>query len=173
MLQLCRLIPISLVVALLLQSAAAQSSIATAVPRSGDPEVYASFFYFHDDFAKWIEERTKADNTHGMKLTQTAGALQKIQVTELPTVTTVSREVIKDLAKVQADRRKFVDQSKTQKKTPDPSTLREYQLQRNLIILSGVLKLRRTLSPASWAGLDSYINTQHRLRIHQISAPSK
>ena len=88
-------------------------------------------------------------------------------------MTAISRDVLKDLAKVETDLHNFISQSNSPNKTPDPALLREYQVQRNLTILSGVLKLKRTLSPASWSGLDAYINTQHRLRMQQISAPAK
>ena len=47
--------------------AVAQTTAQTTVPPAGDPEVYASFFHFHDDFMKWVGERSTGNPEHGQK----------------------------------------------------------------------------------------------------------
>jgi len=83
----------------------------------------------------------------GKKLYQGAADIHKVDASELPAVTAVSREVIGDLQKLEAERRAFLDNGNS-KNAPDPKTLRDFQFRRNAIILSGALKLKA--NPNAW-----------------------
>ncbi len=122
---------------------------------------------------KWVEERKAANPVRAEQFARRVAAIHKIGVPQLMAVTAVAREVLRDFNKLEAEGRAYDASSNASKIAPDPRVLREFAFKRKQIALSAILKLKRTLPPSDWAGLDSYINSQYRLGIHSIASASK
>ena len=145
-------------ITLLLPSLRAQSTLPAE-----DPRLYHLFFNFHDGLSSLIENRKVQNPQSGGKLEQEAARKLRIQPAEHAKLASISHGFTVDLAKWQNDVKFYVTQVRARKQTPDPAVLRQFDQTRAQILDSAIKQLSATLTPASWAGLHSYINDEHRL----------
>ena len=141
------------------------------VPPPDHPEVYFSFFYFHDDFSRWLEGRLAAYPVRASTLTQGAAKMLRVDQTELATISSVSRSVVAQLSALHAEVKAYSDQARANRLALDPATLQQFQARRQQLIAAGVQQLTTTLTSAGWSGLHAYINDVHRQGMRRLSPP--
>jgi hypothetical protein len=144
----------------------AQRSGAPLLP--GDPALYQVFFYFHDSVSSAIQHKKALDPVSGAETEKGFASKLRINPEELQKVTDVAHGFVTDLAKRQNDLKAYVDQVRSLKHQPDPAMLAQFDQRKRQLIDAAVHQVGTTLSPASWAGLHSYINDEHRLHTTRI-----
>src|SRR5712692_4361183 len=96
---------------LLVASCMAQSPTpAPVTPPADDPEVFFSFFTFHDDFSRWLDQRNAADPAGRNKRTQAAARLFGVSESELPKISVVTRSVAARLTALRGEVQGYIDQ---------------------------------------------------------------
>jgi len=72
-------------------------------PLPDDPELYAAFFHFSDDFTNWIDNRNAKNPVAAPKLLQGAAKYLHVAPADLPRIAIVTRAVAAQLRSVSAD----------------------------------------------------------------------
>jgi len=169
--QLKRIAHGCLMLSLLAGLAAAQQTDKTH-PNQDSPELYLSFFFFHEDFAKWSDERVAAAApADKARVLNSSAKHLGIAPADFAKLQEITSQVVADLRGVGDEARAFVESSKG-KGPPDRARLIAFDNRRKAIIQAGVAQMKKSLSPASWEGLSSYVNNQHRQHVH-ISPPGR
>lgn len=141
-------------------------------PPPDDPEVYYSFFYFHDDFSGWLDRRIATSPARAPKLRQGAARLFGVQESELPRISSATRPVAASLRALSVELQAYVDQTRAKDQGPDRAVFRQFETRRQQIISSGIDQLRAALTPEGWTALHAYINGQYRRSVRQVKLPS-
>lgn len=136
-----------------------------------DPELYSSFFFFMEDFSGWLDSRGAANPAAKTKLMQSAARYLKVNVNELPNVTASCRSAAANLRQISVDARGYQDGEAKNGRAPDVAMMAQFEAKRQAAIQSGTAQLKQTLSAASWNGLHSHINGEHRAS-QQMLAPA-
>jgi hypothetical protein len=129
-------------------------------------ELHLAFFQFHSDFSRWSEQRKASDASAAGTLDDDASRHLKIERGDLGKLTGVTNSVMAELKKVDRDAKDYLDSRARYEQRGEPAVLQTFLDRREQAAMSGVDRLRRLLSPASWTGLHDYINNIHRLRYH-------
>ncbi|MEP6538621.1 MAG: hypothetical protein ABJF23_25000 [Bryobacteraceae bacterium] len=137
------------------------------------PELYESFFYLHNDMSNFVEQKTLAEPSALNRLEDGTATVLRVAKADLPSLRAVSRQVIADLKKIDDDRRDHLNKRARIEIGGDPTVLRDFALRRQQIVAAGMDQLSKTLSPASWTGLRSFINDRHRQGIRVLDTGSK
>jgi hypothetical protein len=135
--------------------------------------LFATFFTFHDDFSNWLDQRKAANAKNAQALDNSAAQLLRIDKNDLGNIRGVTNSVMADLRNIQKDWEKYANSRAKNEQLPDPAVAQDFVSRRDAAVQAGIDKLRKNLSPASWAGLRDYVNTTHRLRFRRATAPVK
>ena len=135
-------------------------------------DLYASFFHFHDDFSRWTDNRAAINAPDTSKFLQGVATYLHVTVVDLPKIAVITHAAVASLKSLNAETRAYVDKVLANRQVADKPTLYRFEARRQQIIQSAINQLKQSLSPASWNGLHSYINEEHRrnTRIF-VSAP--
>jgi hypothetical protein len=136
-------------------------------PPADDPEVHYSFFVFMDGFGQWLDGRVQANPARKTKLMESAARYLKITPAELPKVIDASRTAVKELKAIEAQSQTYWRGEVQKGSAPDNARARQFEALRQAAIQTGRVRLQQALSPASWSGLRSHINGEHRLGIQK------
>ena|SRR5690348_2499451 len=140
----------------------------STTPPADDQSVYAMFFNFHHNISLAVDAKKAKNSAAGAQFENGVAHLLRVRQDELAKVRVVSDRFISDLAKWQDDLKKYIDQTRSQKKAPDPANLAQFDQRKQRLFMVALAQLGNTLSPTSWAALHSYINDDYRLHISQV-----
>ncbi len=143
----------------------AQKPVLLPAPES--PEIYFSFFRFHDDLSDRLEKTKAKDAARGQRLEQSAASLFNIDPSDLVRIRAVTRSVVANLDGLAAQVENFKRKAGN---TPHAVDFAQFDIRRRQILLAGVDRLRESLSAASWTGLHTYIIQAHAKGLHPMPA---
>jgi len=150
----------------MLQAQNPKSSL-LSVPRIEDPELYYSFFYYHQDLINKNQAAKTATPQNGPQLDQQMATLLGLDVKELAAVTSNTQKVIQNHAALEADRRAYKPNATPKSGEPTAKQRNaEFELRRVRITVEGVHALAASLSAASWSGLHAYIVGPYRTSVY-------
>lgn len=156
---------------------AQQSGATPLAPDSA--ELYTAFFYFHDDFSRWLDQ-TKAAAPAVAGPVSAAQALDlsvaahfKIDNADLGKMTGVTQSVMAQFKIIDRDWQTYFNSRAKYEQFPDPATLQQFAQRRSQAAMDGVSQLQKVLSPSSWTGLHDYINNIHRPRYRNVPVPKR
>lgn len=159
------LIPVAL-----LCSCVAMSQQPTAThPAQDAPELYLSFFFFHEDFAKWTEARMAANPGKRGQLLNSSAKHLGISPDEFSALETISSGITASLRVIGGEAHQYVQSTVKAKRDIDHKALAQFDSRRRAVIQDGIDRMKNTLSPQGWQGLYSYINNQHRQHVNVAS----
>ena len=138
-----------------------------ALPPLDHPEVYHSFFFFMEDFGKWLDNRAQQDPANKAKLMESAARYLKVDVSELPKVVGACQSVASKLRQIDIEAHQYWIGESVNRRTPDSGKLSSFAVQRQTAIDDGTDQLKQVLSSAGWNGLRSHINGEHRASIQR------
>jgi len=142
-------------------------------PDAGTPELYMSFFFFAEDFAKWTNARVEAaDGAHKSSVLKSSAKYVGVAPADFAKLQDVVTQVTSQLRAVSEEAHAYVQSATSGGGPIDHAVLAAFHERRVAIITAGVEQMKATLSPASWQGLDRYINNRHRQHV-TISAPGR
>jgi hypothetical protein len=156
--------------AILLCSSVALAQQTPAVhPAQDAPELYLSFFFFHEDFAKWTEARIAANpGKRGQFLNSSAKQIG-ISPDEFSALETISSDITASLRVIGDEAHQYVQSTVKAKGDIDHKVLVQFDSRRQAVIQDGINRMKNTLSTQGWQGLYSYINNQHRQHVNVVS----
>ena len=134
------------------------------------PELYSSFFFFVEDFSKWLDARVTQIPANKTKLMQSAARYLKVDPSELPKLTAFCRSVAATLRQIGGDGQKYWDGEQKLQHSPDAEKMRQFSVKRQAAIQAGIDQLKNQLSKASWDGVYAHINGKHRASIRLLPA---
>jgi hypothetical protein len=154
----------ALIIWSLVTLAPAQQTTSTH-PALDASDLYLSFFFFHEDFAKWTESRVTANPSKETQFLNSSAKFLGISPSEFRTLEAITSQTTASLRALSAEAQTAIQAILKSKKTLDPATLAAYDARRQALIQTGIDQMKATLSPQSWQGLSSYINNQHRQNV--------
>ncbi len=137
------------------------------------PDLHESFFYLHNDLSNFVEQKTTAEPAAAQRLEQGTATVLGVNRADLPQVRAISKQVISDLKKIDDDRRDHLNRRAKLELGGDPALLKDFALRRQQTVAAGIDKLSKTLPPASWNGLHTFINERHRQSVRVIDTGKK
>jgi hypothetical protein len=153
------------IIPLVFLAAQAQAQAPATLPPD-HPDVYYSFFFFMEDFGKWLDLRATQAPERREALFASAARYLKVDAKELPALTSACQSVASSLRQINRDAHQYRTRIIAAGGKPDPAVTESYEASRQAAIQTGTLEIRSALSPASWSGLHSHINGTHRALIH-------
>ena len=160
-----------LIVSVLAAKGFAQQITATH-PAPDASELYLSFFFFHEDFAKWTESRVTANPAREAQFLNSSAKFLGISPREFRTLETITNHTTANLRALSLEAQAAIQATLKSKKTLDSATLNAYDARRKAVIQTGIDQMKATLSPQSWQGLSGYINNQHRNNVSYVATPA-
>ena len=157
----CRLF---LVIAALVGCAGAfaqQAGIAAIPP--DDPEVYFGFFSLQQAIQKDISAAKGA--SAGAALERAAARHFNVSESDFAILGRVSNSTLGGLSTLAHEAKAYVAQERAAGQTPDPGKLAAFRERRLALLREGAGGLRRSVSPAGWGALQSYISDRYRSHI--------
>ena len=157
----CRLF---LVIAALVGCAGAfaqQAGIAAIPP--DDPEVYFGFFSLRQGIQKHIV--AAKDASAGAALERAAARHFNVSESDFAIVGLVTNSTLGALSALGQEARAYVAQERTAGRTPDPGRAAAFHERRLALLREGAGALQKSMSPAGWGALHSYINDRYRSHI--------
>lgn len=136
-------------------------------PPADDPEVHYSFFVFIDGFGQWLDARVQANPAREVKLKESAARYLKITPAELPKVIDACRTAVSELKALEVQSQAYWRGEVQKGRAPDTARAQQFVTLRQAAIQAGRVRLQQALSAASWSGLQSHINGEHRLGIQR------
>lgn len=152
--------------ALFLASVALAQPPRTTNPNQDSIEVYTSFFFFHDNFAKWTEERVAANPSRRAQLVGSSARFLGIAPDEFSKLESITATVTRQLRAVSEEAHEYVAAAAQESAGIDPAKLISFNERRGVIVDAGVARMRNSLSSNSWHGLHAYINERHRQHVN-------
>jgi len=134
------------------------------------PHLYRFFFYFHDDFNRWLEAQ-KAGRTPAQiqALDRDVGNHFGLNIVDLIALRTVSLAFAAELLAQDTAERTHANERARFEQPSVPARLRDIENNRRRIVDRGIAELRARLSLAGWTSFRQYINGTHR-NMYKISA---
>ena len=136
--------------------------------RHPDPDshdLYISFFFFSENFAKWTTERMTAEPSRKTQILNSSVKYLGIQPTEFPAFQGIISDTCQRLRLVGEEANSFVQARKATQTDVDGSMLMDFQNRRKLIIQAAVGNLKQSLSQLSWQRVAEYVNGEHRKHV--------
>ena len=137
------------------------------------PDLHESFFYVHNDLSNFVEQKSAAEPAAAQRLEQGSATVLGVNRADLPQVRAISKQVVADLKKIDDDRRDHLNRRAKLELGGDPALLKDFALRRQQTVAAGIDKLNKTLPPASWNGLHTFINERHRQSVRVIDTGKK
>jgi hypothetical protein len=156
-------------VALLLASVAFGQQPTAAHPAQEAPELYLSFFFFHENFAKWTEDRIAARPDQRGRILASSSKFIGISADEFGALEAITKQVTSSLRALGDEARQYVSSAAGTKVGADRKKLADFNARRLAIVQDGVNTMTQTLSAQSWQGLYGYINNQHRQHVTAVA----
>jgi hypothetical protein len=155
--------------ALLLASVAFGQQPTAAHPAQEAPELYLSFFFFHENFAKWTEDRIAAYPAQRARILASSSKFIGISTDEFDALEAITKQVTSNLRALGDEAHQNVSVTAGTKAGVDRKKLADFNVRRLAIIQDGINAMTQTLSPQSWQGLHGYINNQHRQHVTAVA----
>lgn len=135
-------------------------------PAPDSTALYTSFFFFHEDFAKWTAARIAADPAHRDRLIASSAHYLGVTPTDFSILETITAQVSRELRDVGNEAHDYVEAASKDREGFDRTALAGYNDRRAAIIEAGVHRMESALSPDGWKALHSYINNRHRNHVN-------
>lgn len=97
----------------------------------------------------------------------------RISSSELGKVFEQTRAARTEIQAIEGQMRSHANDRARQELFPEPVTMRRLAQQRNLAIQTNITRLRSLVSPATWAALSNFINTDLRNSISAVQRGEK
>jgi hypothetical protein len=151
------------------QGTQAQARKPVSVPAIEDPELYYSFFNYHQNLVNALVATKAANPQNSAQLDQQMATLLQVDVKELPAVINNTQLVTEAYGKLPAKRAVYANAvPKPNQPVPNAKQLAaQMELKRVRITVDGAFALFLNLSPASWSGIHGYIAGTYRNTIYQ------
>jgi len=120
-----------------------------------DPELYFSFFQFHNDLDQQVQS---ANPVLASQLTGNAIVAYNVSTEDFTKLTLQVRAFAKDFRNWQFPVQAYFGKIQANKQLPDVNVVKAFQFQRQSLVKSHYDAIHQALSPASWNGLHTYIN---------------
>lgn len=124
-----------------------------AHPAKKASELYLSFFFFHESFVKWTEDRVASNPDQRGRIVLSSSKFLGISPDEFDALTAITKQVTSKLRAVGDEARQYVSSAAASKDGVDRKTLADFNARRLGIIQDGVATIAQTLSTQSWQGL--------------------
>ncbi len=95
-------------------------------------------------------------------------AVASLPNTDSSKLAAVASETVKAVADLDGYRQAYINRTKASGGTPDPSVLQRFDGSRQLAILGGMYKLRRTVTPASWQQIRARVNGPLKAKVGPV-----
>ncbi len=141
-------------------------SVAQSLLPVDSPELYFLYFHFHDRVNSSIQAKKVQPASSETTLSTSEKYFARrlaIDPEELAKVSGIVHQFVVDLEKWNKDLKDLVANVQEQGGQVEQATLETYDQRKLSLIAASVAQLQGILTPASWNGLHSYINEQHRL----------
>ena len=116
-------------------------------PSPDSTELYISFFFFQEEFARWTAERIASEPSHKEQYIKSAARYLGIAPAEFETLETIAAEVATQMRSVGVEARSYVQSSARTAAGVDDSILTSYGGRREVIIKAGVARMRQRFHP--------------------------
>ena len=157
----CRLSPVIAALAGCAGAFAQQAGIAAVPP--DDPEVYFGFFSLQRAIQKDIS--SAKGPSAGAALQRAAARHFNVSESDFAILGRVSNSTLGGLSALGQEARAYVAQERTAGRTPDPGRAAAFHERRLALLREGAGALQKSMSPAGWGALHSYINDRYRSHI--------
>jgi len=128
-------------------------------------ELYYSFFMFTASFGQWLDLEVQKAPERKSELMQSAARYLKVDVKELPRLIDECKAAAAALQKIENDAHQRWNDESNRATGHDPSAHDAFIVSRQAAIQAATAELKQALSEASWNGLSSHINGEHRLHL--------
>ena len=167
-----RIIRLGIAVAMIGGASSAQNGSSSKHPDQDSPDLYRSFFFFHEDFGKWTDARISAetDSVRRDKILESSAKYLGIVPSEFTALEAVTSKVVGDMRAISDEAHAYVVSLKSKGIPADRKVLAAFEARRLAAVTAGVAQMKNGLSPESWQGLYGYINNQHRQHVNVSSS---
>jgi hypothetical protein len=130
---------------------------------------YRSFFQFHDQFSTWADQKKASEPAAVQRLDTGAATLFGIDQADLSKLRAISQQVVSDLKAIDKEQTTYPNALAKQEARSNPAVIKDFENRRQASVSSNTDKLKQVLSPASWNGLHTFINDEHRQNIKVVA----
>jgi len=148
-------------------SASGQISSSPSTPTPGDPEVFGLFLRYHDRLTRDIESSRSKDPQAARLLHHRMAASFGVSALDFSTINTVYSAMKSQFDALDAEAALYTNQGR--RRDPDFAVLQEFETRRQKILADGLKKLQMSISPASWKGLQAYVDGEYRKGVRRSS----
>ena len=127
------------------------------------PELYQSFFFFCEEFSKWVEDLGTKEPERKADVVRAAAKYLRISSSEFAGLTQVGGAVADRVRKSREAAQSYAAETSRNHAEVNAAELRRHDTERLSAIQDGISGVQRVLSPGSWEALHRYINEEHRL----------
>jgi|ERR1035437_1350756 hypothetical protein len=132
-------------------------------PPAGDPNVVAMFFAYYDTLAADVQTKRQQNAATADPAEQGAAkSIGGLTVTDFRTVGTVNNALKQQLQAIDGEGAAYAQSLGAAQQAPDAARLRDLAARRQGAITGGIQSLQKTLSPAGWVALSTYIDGEFR-----------
>jgi hypothetical protein len=129
----------------------------------GFPHLYRFFFYFHDDFNRWLEAQKVGKTPAQIQaLDRDVGNYFRLNTADLIALRSVSLAFAAELRAQDAAERTHSNERARFEQPPLRARVEDIENNRRRIVDRGIAELRARLSAAGWSSFRQYINGRHR-----------
>ena len=147
---------------------AAVRVLAQTAPAVDSPAIYRSFFYYHHGLSNWIDSVAVADSALARDHEKTISRRFRIDPSEHIKLASISHSVVEALSNNDAKLKSYLDDVRTKNAEPDKQLVHRVHTQSQYILGNAIRRLQADLSAASWIGLHTYLNEEHRAQLNLV-----
>ena len=125
------------------------------------PELYQSFFFFCEEFSKWVDDLGAKEPQRKGEVVRAAAKYLRIRSSEFADLSQISGGVADRVRKSRAALELYLADKSRSRPDGASAELQRFDAERLSAIQDGISGAQRVLSPASWEALRRYINEQH------------
>ncbi len=145
----------------------AQTPKVLSVPRIEDPNLYSSFFYYHQDLINQQQAAKAANPQNSGQLDQQMATLIGVDIKDLPAVVANTQQIMKSYSDLAAERKAYNFKAAPEAGQPTARQANaEFELKRVRITIEAVRSLNQSLSAASWNGLHNYVVGTYKATVY-------
>jgi AraC-like DNA-binding protein len=131
------------------------------------PELYYSFIFFMEDFGKWLDANNQQRPAHKADLMQSAARYLKVDVNELLKIVATCTALAVSIRQLETQMRNDVQTAIKNGNPPDYPARQVLAAKHQAAIQDAINQMQTAISLASWIGLKTYINGEHRASVHK------